>query len=306
MLNMNNQSKLIQMPQCIAYAVAATIFWKKSFRKEHIKLVLYYAGLGAVMDLNGCSMLTGLMLTFGIHVYIRYGSTLLDNVFKKSMFFTSLLAIADVKYGLVENAFQNSRLPSWLVTLISGGGWKLCRIALSAAFQFIREPLWLKTKLQGVRSKLGPIFVLSVLDFAASVVTDNSMVMMLRYIASLAALLGGILFRPDNSTILNVIGKRMNRIERKNFHKKCMVCSCTAVVLISVVRFFKWRLHSIWRVRHDNFFMRICIVRCLYCINHRNAHLWKFYLKKSVLFCQTAEVFLFFCQLEGEKEHLLQ
>ena len=93
------------------------------------------------------------------------------------------------------------------------------KLAIFGIPQFIRRPVWLKDKLQNVRSKFGPLYVLSVMEYRCIV---NEMLVA---VALFLAILAGIFFRPDNATMLTLFGIGTTPYQRRQFHRWTMMLS---------------------------------------------------------------------------------
>lgn len=114
--------------------------------------------------------------------------------------------------------------------------WSVLRMVLIAIPQFVRKPLWLKAKLQELRSKLGPVYVL----FAATHVyqllqdrqSDWSFQLIVWVLVAISAMLAGILTRPDNSTMCDLLHLPSSYRCRKNCHKVFMVGSYIGCLML--------------------------------------------------------------------------
>ena len=235
-INMDLQM-ILKLSQSVCYSTAATIFWQKNFQRKHIIHVIYFAGNGVMMELYGTRMLP---ITIPLTVVLYSRTNASDIGFKAGLFCSSFLAISDIRFSLVEKSINFiSGSDSWWKFIVSDR-WKLWRISLAAAVQFIRKPEHLKIKLQNVRSKLGPIFVFSVAHFASGIINGPHHTITglpeLAIGAVATAILGGVFFRPDNSTVLDVIGfDHIGATRRKFLHRNSMILSISGVAAVAAL-----------------------------------------------------------------------
>ena len=119
--------------------------------------------------------------------------------------------------------------------------WDLIRVLLVAIPQFLRKPVWLKAKMQGTRSKLGPVYVVFIAAFVANRFDmENAFWCTSVGIAITAtAVLAGVVFRPDNSTALDVIGVKSTLSWRRSRHGRLMIATfvgCCILFVLDVIR----------------------------------------------------------------------
>lgn len=227
-----------------AFAAAATVFYKKDFSEQRLPILGCLSLLGLLAEnldkqpafLGVCCLLTSFLL---IHVsYLN--RDWLTKAAKIDFFLPMLAAVLEARFGLVH------------LIGIDIPYWASIRIFAVAVPQFLRKPLWLKTKLQDVRSKLGPMFVMFVTTYAMSLDSSN-VTFLTRYVARIAAgaaIIAGVFFRPDNSTVLNILAYLMNvpyrpgfvpyktnLIQRRNVHRQLMLTSfmCCATLFAKQV-----------------------------------------------------------------------
>ena len=102
---------------------------------------------------------------------------------------------------------------------------------LVSLIQFVRKPLSLKIRLQEIRAFMGPIFVLcSVRTFNMFRSDDlaplHPWLCSISFASTVVALVGGVLFRPDNDYLLTKLFKWRTDTElRKRHHRNCMILS---------------------------------------------------------------------------------
>merc|ERR1719410_651661 len=65
-----------------------------------------------------------------------------------------------------------------------------------AGIQFIRKPKWLKTKLQKIRAVCGPLYIISMCEYAHH---QQQIVCIAAACVACVSIIGGVILRPDNS-----------------------------------------------------------------------------------------------------------
>lgn len=277
---------------CACFAAAATVFYKKNIHREHLPIVGYLLVFGVCSILLeqgayllSCGILscaTGIVLYLKIHVDLVW----LRSAAKLDMFLAFVVALGEVKFGLVEQIYNSIQLvesfkhdkivtagemmpynsschsngvqtslgePSvpnrqhytymlgsemivyyLCLVLNTQIPWPVFRILLIALPQFIRKPVWLKGKLQGIRSKLGPIYVLFIASHVCTLIFENQQKDLTRlylwYASGIASVFAGVLTRPDNSTMCDLLRFPSSYRCRKLCHKIAMVSSFMVIV----------------------------------------------------------------------------
>lgn len=115
--------------------------------------------------------------------------------------------------------------------------WPVLRIILVAIPQFVRRPIALKAKLQGLRSKLGPMYVLFTAVYVWQVIfhqKEHFFRLLCWLLVVMAAAFAGILTRPDNPTMCDLFGLPSSYRCRKLFHRTLMIASFVCVLLLTV------------------------------------------------------------------------
>lgn len=240
---------LTRLASSCAFAAAATIFYKKTFRANGMLIVGSLFLLGYVLEhfekLSLPVYSSLLVLNIGLLCYSSYIlREWLKTAIKPDIFATFLpffLAILDVRCGLGEMLGINISV------------WTSLRISASAVPQFLRKPLWLKTKLQHIRPKLGPIYVLSVTHYVLSRTTGSvQWTSLLENMTMIAAVVAGVFFRPDNAATLDILGVlfrpgfdieshvflRMKQPERRYYHGRLMGVSLVCCIALVAADYF--------------------------------------------------------------------
>ena len=134
---------------------------------------------------------------------------------KLDIFLFFLAIILDAKFNFTETVFQP---------------WIVIRVFVSALPQFLRKPIWLKVKLQDMRSKLGPVYVL----YVALCAMKHTSSLPFADLAALTSCIAGIIFRPDNGAVLELLGYETKLPERRYWHGRLMIVSLVTF-MISVI-----------------------------------------------------------------------
>lgn len=209
-----------------AFAAAATVFYKKTFREDKLLSVGALSFLGLFLEkIEAYPMYCGVGI-FASLCFLWYtaqnDNEWFKTAIKKDFFIMMFLAILDARIGLLPIAY-----------------WKNIRIFAAAIPQFLRKPLWLKTKLQDIRSKLGPIYILYVARYVLT--RGDCGPEWLRGVANIAmisSVIAGVVFRPDNPTMLDLMGYKTKPTERRFYHRNLMICSFSCCALLTIADFF--------------------------------------------------------------------
>ncbi|WAR25163.1 hypothetical protein MAR_010867 [Mya arenaria] len=168
---------------------------------------------------------TGLLFTNGMAVIVEKNSSRANplefNLDMRTGTFSQLdLLSAEESSSALTEAFLTIKS-----ALSSSVPWEMARVILVAMPQFLRKPTWLKAKLQGLRSKLGPMYVLFVASYFFSRwgSYDNMLADMFALFVAMVALIAGTVFRPDNATVFDLFGVRSTLSKRRFLHGQCMI-----------------------------------------------------------------------------------
>ena len=239
------------------YGLAATIFYKKSFRKEEIPVVFSLVLSGVLTDIIRTQITPELSVgegeaaatDFNFKFLFAWSSLIMviiwtlylcyqhHQLFRRtiwtSVFLAYLFAILDVRGGLGTRfwASTSQRPPEHFAPT-----WNVYRVCISAGIQFIRNPIWLKAQLQGMRAKFGPIYILSLTYYMVAAVTvDKHPIMVLISVAAMVlASVAGIILRPDNAAVLEAMGITTTHPERRWYHGRMMGAS---IILLGVITY---------------------------------------------------------------------
>lgn len=227
--------QILKFFSCVLYAVAATLFFKKTFPQAVIPAVVCLTILGTFLGLvrNYPLSIIILLVTVCVVCHNCYrNKQWLQSAIKLDMFLTFSFAIIDVQFKpvvyMLTKILDDRYTDEEVETM-----WFVFRIFLTSVPQFIRKPIWLKARLQGLRSKLGPIYVLNVAIFVLSLETGVQSAT-LGNMAVVCAVVAGLCFRPDNSAMLDMLGYPMTFRERRYNHGRLMIISFSSCVLLFV------------------------------------------------------------------------
>lgn len=196
----------------LVYSLAATLYYKRSFSRDKLKIVVPLCIMAIIMEIIGNPLLT-ILVTVETFLIIQS----ITDVFKSlstSMFFTLLISIMDIRG-----------------CMFGSSSWTAYKMILVAIPQFLRKPDGLKTRLQGVRSHLGPVYVLLSVKLALH---KHALHGELVYATMATAVMAGTIFRPDNGVILDLFGIQSRHQMRKIFHGRSM-CISLVCLLISLI-----------------------------------------------------------------------
>ena len=258
-MTMDQVSKLFSST---AYGVAATIFYKRSFRKQEIPVVLSLVlsgvltdiirmqiipdmtvgvGEAAAIDLN-FKFLFGWSSVIMVMIWTLYLCYHHNQLFRKTIVFVAyLFAILDVRGGLVVRFWAST---SQSPPEAFAPTWNVYRVCISAGTQFIRNPIWLKVQLRKTRKKYGLLYILSLMYYmiAAVTVDKNVFVVLMSVAAMVLASVAGIIIRPDNAVILDAVGITTTHTERRWYHGRMLGVSLFLFGVITVMEFSQIKL----------------------------------------------------------------
>ena len=103
----------------------------------------------------------------------------------------------------------------------------MIRVFASAVAQFLRKPIWLKVKLQDMRSKMGPVYVLYVGLCAMKLKSS----LPFADLEALTSFIAGIIFKPDNGAILELLEYETKLSERLYWHGCLMIVSLVTFMI---------------------------------------------------------------------------
>lgn len=208
-----------------AFAAAATIFYKKTFREDKLLSVGALSLLGLFLETSEIYPVSraGVIVSLCFLWYTaQKDKEWFKSAIKMDFFLVLFFAILDARVGLLPLPY-----------------WKNIRIFAAAIPQFLRRPLWLKAKLQDVRSKLGPIYVLYVSCYVLTRGTEGPE--WLQRVAEMAmafSIFAGVVFRPDNSTMLDLTTYKTKLTERRFYHRSLMIGSFGCCGLLTLADIF--------------------------------------------------------------------
>ena len=244
-MHITSRSTNSQLVSCTLYAAGATLFFKKTFRGNILPTVLSMVLLGAILEQTDTLSLKTvsclLILTVCALVYnCRQHFDWLKTGLKIDMFVFFLLAFFDVKFKGHRTLFTNMCDHQFCPEDVDLT-WNLVRLLITACPQFLRKPIWLKAKLQGIRSKLGPMYVLFITCYVINL-ENNIIVTSLGITASGLAILAGIFCRPDNSAMLELLGYSTSYRSRRKLHGRLMIASFVSSMVLFLYNygFFKY------------------------------------------------------------------
>lgn len=208
---------LLQVLQSAYLAAGATIFYRKSFQLKWMWTILgfivlgYSAGLS--YSLNVLSMPAATIVSY-------YSWSILTEC-DKWTFLTFLVAIyMDPSTCTLHPLIRTS------LTFATA----LC----AAVPQFIRcQPF--RSNFREVRARLGPVYILYVFRSVFLIFDVDKTGGQMLFISFLAAVLAGVLFRPDNGVLLSllIVGVQSNR--RKCVHRSLMIFSFLWFFIVAVL-----------------------------------------------------------------------
>lgn len=231
---------MIYLPQILsslAYAAGATIFFKKSFKREGINVVTCFILLGVIL-----TKIESISVTWTAPALISTTAALCFSCYRNAdwlpraisvhVFMSFLFAILDIRFGLA--TFIWAKLDGNLMPSDFEPSWTIYRLVCAAAVQFLRRPLWLKSSLQGMRSILGPIYVMCVTHYVLTSTGSGTSFLhvLLGALATILANLAGLIFRPDNSTLMELFVPNTTLLERRRYHRFSMICSFMCCIIL--------------------------------------------------------------------------
>lgn len=197
---------LMQVLQSAYLAAGATVFYRKSFQLKWTWTILGFviAGYSASLShpLN--------VLSLAVATTISYHSWTILQGCDKWTFLVFLVAIMDPSTCTVCPVYRSILM--------------FATATIAAVPQFIRcQPF--RSRFRELRAKLGPVYILYVLRTALLIYNDDKTGGQMLFISFGAAILAGILFRPDNSVLLSLLIVGIRSDKRKLCHKNLMISS---------------------------------------------------------------------------------
>lgn len=215
MLLNNNLQILLSNFHSIYFAVAATIFYKKSFQLKWMWTILAFILAGYLTIISFSLRLPSLAVGLIICLY-SWPILKTCNIWT---FLTFVVAIVDPSTVLYTN--------KTIFTIT---------IAMIAAIpQFIRcQPC--KSKLREVRANLGPVYILYVLKTALLIYNVDKRSGQMLVISFLSATIAGVFFRPDNGALLPLLSIRIRTNRRKFCHRILMIFSFMWYAVVVIIK----------------------------------------------------------------------
>ena len=205
------------------FSVCIQTFYQKSFNRNNLPQLSWFLAIGVITWVFGHD--TVVLTSF----FVAICSTCIwRHEIKFDRYFMVRILFLLEYFNHIPSTFQfmdspvRAVLAQFLVSLI----------------QFVRKPLSLKNRLQGIRAFMGPIFVLYSVRTFNMFRSDDLMplhpwVCFFAFANAAMALIGGVLFRPDNGYLLMELFKwRTQRPLRRSIHRCYMIistllaCSC--------------------------------------------------------------------------------
>lgn len=226
------------LTSCLCFASGATIFYKRTFRRDMLPLTFLFILLS--ISLHRSSIYKSRVswaITFGLSCLIAYNIVKHKKWLKTlpmDFFFTFLMAVLDIEFNIYKTMLENAGILSHMTYYLGEPVVNWTRIVLVVIPQFIRNPPRIKAKLQGLRSKLGPIYVIYCAKFIMDYTQyNNNTICKIQGLTSLvAAILSAVVFRPDNSVILQLLGYDTTLKKRRFIHGRGMIISLGLCVLM--------------------------------------------------------------------------
>lgn len=211
--------------QNYCFSVSILTFYRRSFNEKNIPQFLCFLAEGIAIFVWGHHAAGAGILTIfvSLSTYIWRSNIKFRHSFPLVLFLLELENQLPVGVQLI-----NSPVRAIVVQL---------GVSLT---QFIRRPLSLKNKMRRLRVFMGPVYVLySVRSFYLTYLDLGPVspwVCTLSFASAVLACVGGVLFRPDNGLMLNVLLNRFDRkteqfdgkiehAQRKVIHRNCMILS---------------------------------------------------------------------------------
>lgn len=226
------------LASCVCLASGATIFYKRTFRRNMLPMTFLFILLS--ISLHRSSIYKSRVsseITFGLSCLIAYNFVKHKKWLKTlglDFFFSFLIAVLDIEFNICKTMLENAGVLSHMTYYLGESVVNWTRIVIVVIPQFIRKPPSIKAKLQGLRSKLGPIYVIYCAKFLMDYTQyNNNTICKIQGITSLvAAILSAVVFRPDNSVILQLFGYETTLKKRRFIHGRGMIISLGLCVLM--------------------------------------------------------------------------
>lgn len=196
----------MNLSKCLCLATAATVFYKKPFRRSWITTIILLLMTACAVHLNTTLFWAFFTIT-GINLYYNRKLIKTCNLGTLVVFFLAILDIMQV--------FVNEKLTFTIIT------------TFVAAFpQFIRAQPF-KTRFREVRAKLGPVYILYGFKSAVLVSEVNRSAGCLIFVSTVLSCCAGVIFRPDNGVVLSLFTAGVMSDVRKRIHRYLMIASLT-------------------------------------------------------------------------------
>lgn len=201
--------------QNYCFSVSILTFYRKSFNRENIPQFLCFLVEGIVTFVWGHhAAIAGTLTILACYSTYKWRS---DMKFRHS--FPLVLFLSELE----------NQLPVGVQLINSPVRAIGVQLGVSLT-QFIRRPLSLKNKMRRLRVFMGPVYVLySVRSFYLTYLDLGPVspwVCTLSFASATLACVGGVIFRPDNGLMLNVLFRwHTEHAQRKVIHRNCMILS---------------------------------------------------------------------------------
>lgn len=227
------------LASCVCFASGATIFYKRTFRRDMLPMTFLFILLSMSMHRSSIyKSRVSSAIAFGLSCLIAYNFVKHKKWLKTlrlDFFFTFLIAVLDIEFNIFKTMLENVGVLSHMTYYLGESVVNWTRIVIVVIPQFIRKPPRIKAKLQGLRSKLGPIYVIYCAKFLMDYTQYNNVnsICKIQGLTSLmAAVISAVVFRPDNSVILQLFGYETTLKKRRFIHGRGMIISLVLCALM--------------------------------------------------------------------------
>ncbi|CAC5394432.1 unnamed protein product [Mytilus coruscus] len=235
---------------CTCFAGAVTVYYKRNFRSDKLPLVFFLilSSISSNRSVESSSRLS-FIITFSLCCSIVYNIVKhlkWLNTVRLDFFLAILLTAYDYKFDILTTIGRLIGIPYSVGAQKCTFIMNFVRIMFVVIPQFIRRPSQLKAKLQGLRSKLGPIYIIYCTKFVMEYTYFGTLTLYTMGIfAVVSAVVGGVFLRPDNTAVLEILGFGTKMNQRKYFHGLGMIISFSCIALMMLNELLSFSTYSV-------------------------------------------------------------
>lgn len=239
---------------CTCFAGAVTVYYKRNFRSDKLPLVFFLILLSTSLNRSvESSSRLSCVITFILCCSVVYNTVKhlkWMNTVRLDFFLAMLLTAYDYKFDISITIERLFGVPYGVGAQNGTCYMNFVRIMIVVIPQFLRRPTQLKVKLQGLRSKLGPIYIIYCAKFVIEYTYYGTVTLYaMGIIAVVSSVVGGVFLRPDNTAVLELLGFETKNNRRKYLHGRGMIMSFSCITLMVLNELLSFSRHSVSTIK---------------------------------------------------------